>query len=160
MKKNVKQKVLVTGGAGFIGGHLVDALIKRGHEVSVLDNLSAGNKKNVHPKAKFHRVDICDFKKIRPMFLGVDFVFHLAAIPRVPVSILNPVETSKVNILGTVNVFKAAAEAKVKRVVFASSSSVYGNQKTFPLKETMAPNPLSPYALQKLVGEKAAKLFS
>jgi UDP-glucose 4-epimerase len=153
-------KCLVTGGAGFIGSHLVDKLIEEGNEVVVIDNLSAGNKKNLNFKAHFYKIDICNFEKIKPLFKGIDFVFHLAAIPRVPVSVQNPVETSKVNILGTINVFKAAAEAGVKRVIFASSSSVYGNQKTFPLKENMVLNPLSPYALQKSVGEQVAKLFT
>ncbi len=151
---------LVTGGAGFIGSHLVDALVKRGHRVLVVDNLSGGRKENLNPKARFYKADICEFKTIKPLFAGVDVVFHLAAIPRVPVSMKDPVGTSRVNILGTINVFKAAAEAKVKKVIFASSSSVYGNQKTSPLQESMVPGPLSPYALQKLVGEQTAKLFT
>jgi len=154
------QKYLVTGGAGFIGSHLVDKLIEQNNEVIVIDNLSTGNKKNLNPKAHLYKVDICNLEKIKPLFKGVDFVFHLAAIPRVPISVEKPVETSKVNILGTINVFKVAADANVKRVVFASSSSVYGNQKTLPLKENMVPDPLSPYALQKLVGEQVAKLFT
>ncbi|TSC95194.1 MAG: UDP-glucose 4-epimerase [Parcubacteria group bacterium Licking1014_1] len=154
------KKYLVTGGAGFIGSHLVDKLIENGHKVAVIDNLSTGDKKNLNPKADFQKADICNFKKIKPLFGGIDFVFHLAAIARVPISVERPVETSEVNILGTINVFKAAAEANVKRVVFASSSSVYGNQKILPLKEDMVPNPLSPYALQKLVGEQVAKLFT
>jgi len=156
----MNKKCLVTGGAGFIGSNLVDKLIEKGFDVLIIDNLSAGSEKNINPKAKFYKADICDFEKIKPLFKGMDFVFHLAAIPRVPVSVQNPVETSKVNILGTINVFKAASEAKVKRVVFASSSSVYGDQKTLPLKESMTPNPKSPYALQKLVGEQVAKLFN
>ncbi|MDO8529796.1 MAG: SDR family NAD(P)-dependent oxidoreductase [bacterium] len=153
-------KYLVTGGAGFIGSNLVDALVAEGHQVVVIDNLVSGKKENVNPKADFYQLDICDFEKIRPLFEGVDFVFHLAAIPRVPISVQKPIETSQVNIMGTINVFKAAAEAKVSRVVFASSSSVYGNQKDSSFKETMVPNPLSPYALQKLVGEQVAKLFT
>jgi UDP-glucose 4-epimerase len=153
-------KILVTGGAGFIGSNIVDKLIEKGSEVTVIDNLSTGFKKNLNPKANFFKADICDFEKIKPIFKNIDIVFHLAAIPRVPVSVENPVETSKVNILGTVNVFKASADANVKRVVFASSSSVYGDQKTLPLKEDMIPNPKSPYALQKSVGEQVAKLFN
>lgn len=152
-------KYLVTGGAGFIGSHLVDKLIELGHDVAVIDNLSTGSLKNLNSKAKFFKEDICDFEKIKPLFDGVDYVFHLAAIPRVPLSIQDPVNTTKVNVLGTVNVFKAAIDSKVKRVVFASSSSVYGNQDRLPLKENMAPNPLSPYGLQKLSGEQFAKLF-
>ncbi len=153
-------RILVTGGAGFIGSHLVDRLIKENHKVVVIDNLTTGKKENVNPQADFYNLDICDFEKIKPLFENIDFVFHLAAIPRVPVSVEDPVGTSKVNILGTINVFKAAIEAKVKRIIFASSSSVYGNQEKLPFKEDMKPNPVSPYALQKLVGEQFAKLFT
>lgn len=152
-------KCLVTGGAGFIGSHLVNKLIEKNLEVVVIDNLSTGKRENLNPKAIFHQLDICDFNSIEPVFKGVDFVFHLAAIPRVPLSIEDPIGTSKVNVMGTINVFKAAADNKVKRVIFSSSSSLYGDQKEFPLKETMAPNPKSPYGLQKLIGEQVAKIF-
>jgi len=152
-------KYLVTGGAGFIGSHLVDKLIGENHKVVVIDNLSTGKKENLNPKADFHQFDICDFEKIKSFFQGIDYVFHLAANPRVPFSIEDPIGTSKVNILGTINVFKAAIDSKVKRIIFASSSAIYGDQKEFPLKENMAPNPVSPYGLQKLVGEQVAKLF-
>jgi UDP-glucose 4-epimerase len=153
-------KCLVTGGAGFIGSHLVDKLIKDGHKVVVIDNLSTGGRKNLNSKADSYKIDIRDFKKIKSLFKDMDFVFHLAAMPRVIISVERPIETSEVNIIGTINVFKAAAEANVKRVIFSSSSSVYGNQKTLPMKENMVPNPLSPYALQKLIGEQIAKLFT
>ncbi len=153
-------KYLVTGGAGFIGSHLVDRLIRSGGQVVVIDNLSTGKKENLNQKADFHQLDICDFDKIKPLFSGVDYVFHLAAIPRVPISVEDPAGTSKVNILGTVNVFKSSLDAKVKRIIFASSSSIYGDQKKFPLEENFQPNPLSPYGLQKLVGEQFAKLFT
>ena len=153
-------KILVTGGAGFIGSHLADKLIEKGHKVAVIDNLSTGRKENLNPKAIFKNTDICDFEKIKPLFQGVDYVFHLAAIPRVPLSIENPVRTSQVNIMGTVNVFKASIEAKAKRIIFASSSSVYGNQKKLPLKESMIPDPLSPYGLQKLTCERFVKMFT
>jgi len=153
-------RILVTGGAGFIGSHLVDRLIKENHKVIVIDNLTTGKEENINPQAEFHNLDIYDFEKIKPLFEKIDFVFHLAAISQILVSIKDPVETSKVNILGTINVFKAAIEAKVKRVIFASSSSVYGNQEKLPLKENMRPNPVNPYALQKLVGEQFAKLFT
>jgi len=152
-------KYLVTGGAGFIGSHLTDKLIKQGHQVIIIDNLTTGKKENLNPKADFHNLDVCDFEKIKPLFEDIDYVFHLAAIPRVPVSIEYPVSTSKVNIMGTVNVFKAAIDNNVKRIIFASSSSVYGDQEKLPLKEDMKPNPLSPYALQKLTSEEFAKLF-
>lgn len=152
--------ILVTGGAGFIGSHLVDRLIEEGRKVIVIDNLSTGKKENLNPEADFYQLDICDFEKIRPLFQDIDYVFHLAAIPRVPISVKDPVNTSKNNILGTINVFKAANDNKIKRIVFASSSSVYGDQKELPLREDMMPNPISPYALQKLVGEQFAKLFT
>lgn len=153
-------KTLVTGGAGFIGSHLVDKLIEKGYEVLVIDNLSTGKKGNLNPKANFKKLDICDFDKIKPLFKEVDFVFHLAAIPRVPLSIKDPLTTSKVNILGAINVFKAALDAGVKRIIFASSSSVYGDQEKLPLREDMELRPISPYALQKLTVENFAKLFT
>lgn len=152
-------KYLVTGGAGFIGSHLVDKLIEQNHKVAVIDNLSTGKKSNINPKADFYQLDICDFGKIKPLFQGADYIFHLAAISRVPLSIEDPVSTSKVNILGTINVFKAGIDNGVKKIIFASSSSVYGDQEKLPLRENMVPNPLSPYGLQKLVGEQAARLF-
>jgi len=157
---NTRTKFLVTGGAGFIGGHLVDRLIREGYQVTIIDNLSTGKKENLNPRADFHNLDICDFDRIKPLFKDIDYVFHLAAIPRVPISVKDPLGTSKVNILGTLNVFKAAADEGIKRIIFASSSSVYGEQKEFPLREDMIPNPISPYALQKLVGEQFAKLFT
>jgi nucleoside-diphosphate-sugar epimerase len=153
-------KLLVTGGAGFIGSHLVDKLIDQGHRVFIIDNLSAGKEENLNFKANFYNSDICDFEEIKPLFKDIDYVFHLAAIPRVPISIDDPLGTSKNNILGTLNVFKAAVDHKVKRVIFASSSSVYGEQGKLPLTENMLPSPISPYALQKLVGEQFAKLFN
>jgi len=154
-------KIVVTGGAGFIGSHLVDRLIKEGHRVIVVDNLSTGKKENLNQKAKFYKIDICSpkipqiFKKEKP-----ETIFHLAALPRVPLSVEKPVLTSKVNILGTVNVFKSGIDSGAKRIIFASSSSVYGDQKKLPLKESMVPNPISPYGLQKLVCEQFAKLFT
>ncbi|KKQ68411.1 MAG: hypothetical protein A2W71_02475 [Candidatus Nealsonbacteria bacterium RIFCSPLOWO2_02_39_8] len=154
------KKYLVTGGAGFIGSHLVDGLLGMGGEVAIIDNLSAGKKGNINLNADFYNLDICDYDKIKTIFKGIDFVFHLAAIPRVPVSIKDPVNTSRVNILGTINVFKAAIDSNVKRIVFASSSSVYGNQKKLPLREYMKPAPISPYGLQKLAGEQFAGLFT
>ena len=143
-----------------MGSNLVDKLISQNHEVVVIDNLFSGKKENLNPKAKFYNLDICDFEKIKSVFLGIDYVFHLAAIPRVFFSVKDPVTTSKTNILGTVNVFKASADAGVKRVVFYSSSSVYGESTEDSFKETSPVNPISPYGLQKLVGEQTAKLFT
>jgi len=153
-------KYLVTGGAGFIGSNLVDKLIEKGHEVVVIDNLSTGKKENINPSAKFYQFDICDIDKIYGAFDGVKFVFHLAAIPSVPMSIQDPVGTSEINILGTINVLRAAQVAGCKRVIFASSSAVYGDQKEFPIKESAVLNFKSPYALHKLVGEQYARLFT
>lgn len=153
------KKILITGGAGFIGSHLVDKLVGLASEVLVLDNLSTGKKENLNPKAQFCQQDICDFEMIKPFFEGVDFVFHLAAVPRVLISVEDPLGTSLVNIQGTLNVFEAAKQNKVKRVINTSSSSVYGNQEKLPLKEEMTPCPVSPYGLQKLIGEQWAKLY-
>ena len=153
-------KILVTGGAGFIGSHLVDKLVELGYSVLVLDNLSNGKKENVNKKAELHIVDICDFPTMSLYFKDVDFVFHLAALPRIPLSIQDPIGTSNVNIMGTINVFEASKQNNVKRVISTSSSSVYGNQDKLPLKEDMTPSPISPYGLQKWVGEKWAKIYT
>lgn len=152
-------KILVTGGAGFIGSHLVDALIERGHQVLILDNLSTGKKENINQKAEFLNLDLRDFKKIRPAFEGVDFVFHLAALPRIPLSIAKPIETNEVNLTGTLNALIASKEAGVKKFIYSSSSSVYGQQKKLPMKEDMKCDPLNPYALQKYVGELYCRIF-
>jgi len=153
-------RCIVTGGAGFIGSNLVDALIKQGEEVLVIDNLSAGKKENINPRADFHQADIRDLEKIKPLFEGMDYVFHLAAFPRVQPSIIDPITFNDINVNGTLNVLMAARDAKVKRVVYSASSSAYGDQEKMPLEETMPANPLSPYALQKYVGEMYCRLFS
>jgi dTDP-D-glucose 4,6-dehydratase len=155
------KRILVTGGAGFIGSHLVDKLIKLDYRVVIIDNLSTGKKENINAKARFYKIDISS-PKIVEIFKkeGPEIVFHLAALPRVPLSVKEPVLTSRVNVLGTINIFKASIDSKVKRVIFASSSSVYGDQKKLPLRENMLPNPISPYGLQKYVCEQFAKLFS
>lgn len=152
-------KYIVTGGAGFIGSFVTDQLVAEGHEVLVIDNLSGGKKENVNPKAQLEVKDITRYTEIAPLFKGVSGVVHLAAIPRVPLSVADPIGTSEANIMGTLNVYWAAKEAGVGRVVVASSSSVYGSQKVMPFVETMIPSPLSPYALQKRVGEEYARLF-
>ena len=159
-KMNNKIKVIVTGGAGFIGSNLVDELIKQSFEVHTIDNLATGKKENINPKAKFHKADIRDLEKIKPIFTGAKFVFHLAAMPRVQVSIENPNLTNEVNVNGALNVLIAAGDAKVKRVIYSASSSAYGNQNVFPLKESFPARPLSPYGLQKYIGELYCALFS
>src|SRR3989344_4599885 len=125
-------KCLVTGGAGFIGSHLSDALIARGDQVLVIDNLSGGNIENVNPKADFHKLDLRNLEDIKPLFNGVDFVFHLAARPRIPLSIQDPISAHENNLNTTLNVLVASRDAKVKKVIYSSSSSVYGNQDKLP----------------------------
>ncbi|HLW72294.1 MAG TPA: NAD-dependent epimerase/dehydratase family protein [Candidatus Binataceae bacterium] len=151
--------VLVTGGAGFIGSHLTDALIAKGMRTRVLDNFATGRRAVLNPRAELVEADICDPERIKPAFAGVDCVFHTAALARVPLSIVKPRETHLTNALGTLNVLMAAHAAGVRRVVYSGSSSVYGDQTELPLREEMTPNPLNPYALQKLVGEQYTRLF-
>jgi nucleoside-diphosphate-sugar epimerase len=156
---NKGKSILVTGGAGFIGSQLVDRLLEQGIRVRVIDNLSTGRARHLNPRAEFFTADICDGESIRPAFTGINCVFHVAALPRVPLSLEKPVETHLVNVVGTLNVLVAARDAGVRRVVYSGSSSVYGNQPLLPLHEDMAPNPLNPYALQKLTGEQYTRLF-
>jgi nucleoside-diphosphate-sugar epimerase len=151
--------VLVTGGAGFIGSHLVDALVGAGLRVRVIDNFATGRREYVNRAAELVEGDIRDASSIADAFEGVDTVFHVAALPRIPLSIAKPVETHMTNVVGTLNVLIAARDRKVRRVVFSGSSSVYGEQSKMPLVETMTPNPLNPYALQKYVGEQYARMF-
>jgi UDP-glucose 4-epimerase len=154
-----KEKVVVTGGAGFIGSHLTDTLVERGFEVHVIDNFSGGKRKNINPKAVFHQLDIRSLSEITPIIKGARYVFHLAALPRVQYSIEHPVETNEVNVGGTLNVLSAAEEGGARRVVYSASSSAYGDQKTLPLTESMTPNPKSPYGLQKYIGELYCKVW-
>jgi len=154
---------LVTGGAGFIGSNLVDELLRRGHRVRVLDNLSTGRPENlaaVRERIDFFNADICDLETIRPCFAGVDYVLHLAALPSVPRSVADPLSANKVNIEGTLSVLLAARDANVKRVVFAASSAAYGDNPTLPRVESHDPRPMSPYALTKLAGEYYCQIFT
>lgn len=160
MDDKQKIKVVVTGGAGFIGSHLTDTLIECGYEVHVIDDLSGGKKERVHPAAFFHHLDIRDFGAIAPVFRGAKFVFHTAALPRVQPSIQDPRTTHDVNVTGTLNVLLASRDAGVKRVIYSASSSAYGNQDVMLLTEEMAARPLSPYGLQKYIGEMQCRLFS
>lgn len=156
-----KKKVVVTGGAGFIGSHIVDELLKRGHEVHVIDNFASGKSEDrINPKATYHEVDVRECAKIAPIIEGADVVFHLAALPRVQFSIDNPEESHDVNINGTLNVLLAARDGKAGKVVYSASSSAYGDQPVLPLSEEMLPQPKSPYALQKYVGEHYCRIFS
>lgn len=153
-------KVVVTGGGGFIGSHLADALIERGFEVHSVDVKAQGEIPYANPKVKYHRADIRDYDALLPIFQGAKFVFHTAALPRVQPSIQDPRTTHEVNVNGTLNVLIASRHAGVKRVIYSASSSAYGNQDTLPLHEDMEPRPLSPYGLQKYIGELECRLFS
>jgi UDP-glucose 4-epimerase len=153
---------VVTGGAGFIGSMLARVLAGHGH-VKVIDNLLTGRIENldeVGDQIEFHKVDIRNYEAICPVIAGADAVFHLAAIPSVPRSIDDPVPSHQVNMDGTFNVLQAAAKGGVRRVVYAASSSAYGNTATLPKVETMRAEPLSPYAVQKFTGELYASVFS
>ncbi|MEW6364770.1 MAG: SDR family oxidoreductase [Acidobacteriota bacterium] len=155
--------VLVTGGAGFIGSNLCQALVERGERVRVLDDLSTGKLSNlaaVEGRVTFIRGSVSDAEAVKLGVAGVDVVFHLGAIPSVARSVADPVSTDRANILGTLQVLLAARDAGVRRVVFASSSSVYGETETLPKIETMTPEPASPYALSKLAGEHYCAIFS
>lgn len=151
---------LVTGGAGFIGSHLADSLLKDGHQVRIIDNLSTGKRERVPAGAEFHEADFTNFVAIRPFFDGVDGVFHVGALPRIPYSIDHPIESAQANIFGTLNVLVATRDAKVKRLVYSASSSAYGAQPEMPLRPDMRPNPINPYAMQKYVGELMIEEFS
>ena len=155
-------RYLVTGGAGFIGSNTVEELVRRGHSVVVLDDLSAGKEENlaeVRNKITFMKGSIIDIEVVRKAMHEADFVLHLAARTSVPRSVKDPIESNKINIDGTLNVLVAARDAKVKRVVFAASSSAYGETPTLPKVETMQPAPISPYGVTKYVGELYAQVF-
>lgn len=154
---------LVTGGAGFIGSHIAEALVKRGERVSVLDNLMTGKRENLAHLAgqvEFIEADIRDAAATRQAMEGVNIVYHEAAIPSVPRSVAEPQLNHDANVNGTFNVLMAARDAGVKRVIFAASSSAYGDTEVLPKVETMLPNPLSPYAAAKLVGELYCQTFT
>jgi len=157
-------KVVVTGGAGFIGSALVRGLLQDGaRKVIVIDNCLTGREQNlreVWSSVDFHRVDIRDYDAMAPILRGADVVFHEAAIPSVPRSIEDPVPSHEVNINGTFQVLRAAAAGGVGRVVYAASSSAYGDTEVLPKVETMNPHPKSPYALQKLAGEYYCNIFT
>ncbi len=154
---------LVTGGAGFIGSHVVERLVALGHRVRVLDNLSEGRRENlaaVWDRIEFIEGDLRDPEIVRRAVRDVDYVLHQAALRSVPRSVEDPTTTTAVNVLGTVNLLQAAREAGVRRVIFASSSSVYGETSELPLRESQLPRPISPYAVSKLAGEHYCALFT
>ena len=156
--------VLVTGGAGFIGSNLTEALLKGKHFVRVLDDFSTGKRENLtldkgYPSLETIEGDIRDLRTCKQVIKGVDYVFHQAALPSVQRSIEDPETSNAVNVGGTLNILLAAKEEGVKRVMYAASSSIYGDTPTLPKHEEMPPHPLSPYALQKYVGEQYCRLF-
>ena len=155
-------RYLVTGGAGFIGSNIVDELVRRGQQVVVLDDLSSGKEENlaaVRDKIELHIGSITDLAALQSACAGADYVIHLAARTSVPRSVANPIETNHVNIDGTLNVLVAARDAKVRRLVFAASSSAYGETPELPKRESMPSAPISPYGVTKLAGELYAQVF-
>jgi nucleoside-diphosphate-sugar epimerase len=153
---------LVTGGAGFIGSHLATELVRRGHRVRVADSLITGKRHNLDhiPAVEFLEGDLADAAFAQRATAGMDYVLHQAAIPSVPRSVKDPVTSNRANIDAALNVLVAARDTGVKRLVYAGSSSAYGNTPTLPKREDMTPNPLSPYALQKLVAEQYCQMFT
>ncbi len=157
--EQTKKKAVVVGGAGFIGSHITDALIEKGYEVHVIDNLSGGKRENVNSAATLHVLDIRNLSDISPVIAKADYVFHLAALPRVQYSIDEPLLTHEVNTTGLLNVLVAAQKGGVGRVVYSGSSSAYGEQPVLPQHEDMREKPVHPYGLQKYVGEEYARIF-
>ena len=158
-----KIKFLVTGGAGFIGSNIVGALLKSGHSVRVLDNFSSGKRENLKKfenDIELIEGDIRSYHIVQQAVKGIEVILHQAALPSVPRSIKDPITSNEVNVNGTLNILEASAESNVRRVVYASSSSVYGDNPELPKHEGMLPNPLSPYAVSKLAGEKYCAVFS
>ena len=156
-------KFLVTGGAGFIGSNIVEELLKRGYDIRVLDNFATGKRENLKQFEKDIELiegDIRSFHIVQQAVKDIDVILHQAALPSVPRSIKDPITSNEVNVVGTLNILEAAKDAGVKRVVYASSSSVYGDNPALPKHEGMMPNPLSPYAVSKLAGEKYCSVFS
>jgi UDP-glucose 4-epimerase len=158
-------KYIITGGAGFIGSHIVEELAQQQHEVVIFDNFFSGKMENIRPflekkNVTFVQGSVTDLSVLKKIFEGADGIFHEGAIASVPRSIANPLATNEANVTGTLNVLIAARDCGVRKVLFASSSSVYGNTPTLPKREDMTPNPLSPYAVSKLTGEHYLKVFS
>ena len=154
---------LVTGGAGFIGGHLAERLVRDGKSIRILDNFSSGREANLRSwgdRAEIIRDDIRDRAAVARAMAGIRVVFHLAALPSVPKSVADPLTSHDINVNGTLNVLLAARDARVQRLVFTSSSAVYGDSPALPKREDMTPTPISPYGLHKLIGEQYCELFT
>lgn len=155
-------RTIVTGGQGFIGSHVVDRLVSLGHEVVVIDDNSAQCNEEffVNPEAQYHKISICDYEKILPLFEGVSVVFHLAAESRIQPAILNPVYATQVNVVGTCNVLQAARASGVDRVVYSSTSAGYGLKNEPPLREDMPKDCLNPYSVTKCAGEELCVMYT
>jgi UDP-glucose 4-epimerase len=156
-------RALVTGGAGFIGSHIVEALLHGNVEVRVIDNFSTGKRENLRPFSRDIDIvegDVRSYHIVSQAVRGVDVIYHQAALPSVPRSIADPLTTNEVNVVGTLNVLDAARDNDVARLVYASSSSIYGDNPILPKSEAMTPNPLSPYAVSKLAGEQYCAVYS
>lgn len=155
-------QVLLTGGAGFIGSHIARKLLEEGHQLRIVDNLSTGKIENIAPilnQVDFLKGDLSDLDTARAAVDGMEYVLHQAAIPSVPRSIADPITSNNANIVATLNLLVAARDAQIKRLVYAASSSAYGNTPELPKVETMPSNPLSPYAIMKATGEQFCKVF-
>ncbi len=158
----MSSRFVVTGGAGFIGSHVVEELLQRGATVAVVDDFSSGKEANLaglKGRLEVIRASITELEPMQQAMRGADYVLHLAACTSVPRSVADPIETNHVNVVGTVNVLVAASDAKVRRVVFAASSSAYGEAAALPKRETMCPEPISPYGVSKFVGELYTRVF-
>jgi len=158
------KKYLVTGGAGFIGSNIVEKLLKAGESVRVVDNFSTGSKKNIeeflgNPNFELIEGDLANLDTAKKAVFEIDFILHEAAVPSVPRSIEDPIRTNNANITATLNLLISARDAKIKKFVFASSSSIYGDNPDLPKKEDFPPRPISPYALQKYAGERYCQIF-
>jgi UDP-glucose 4-epimerase len=155
-------KLLVTGGAGFIGSHIVDKLINLGHEVVVIDNESSQSHYQFYfnPKATYHKLDIVDYENTRPLYDGVDYVFHCAAEARIQSTLKKPVQTAQTNVVGTTSVLQCSLEAGVKKVIYSSTSSAYGLKNIPPLQESMVEDCLNVYSVSKVTAEKICTLYT
>lgn len=163
--KQIIKKILVTGGAGFIGSHIVDRLLSYKYEVTVIDNLSTGKLENlnhIQNNKYFHFIkgDILDYDNVKDIVKNQDAIFHEAALTSVPFSVKNPIITNEVNVIGTLNLLKSSLDSDIKRFIFASSASVYGDKNVSPIREDMKLYPKSPYAVSKIAAESYIKLFN
>lgn len=161
MEPNNK-RVLVTGGAGFIGSNLVDALINKGYDVGIIDDFSTGKRENINPKATLYEISLhkASIEELTNILSGYEKVFHTAAFARVQPSIIDPIKFNEVNVNGTLNLLFACVKAGIKKVIYSASSSAYGNNNIFPTPETTNTDPMSPYGLQKYIGEQYCRMFS